>query len=90
MNSLIYHKAFSRALCLSVGEKRLSQKFSADFPLDLIRPNWGNRLISSYKESCEDNYWSPSWEARPVSKDKEVDELVTPANLLRAPQSSTL
>lgn len=43
MNALTgnYHKAFSCAPSLIVGEETLFQNFSADFPLDLIRQNWG-------------------------------------------------
>lgn len=76
MNALTgnYHKAFSHAPFVSVGWEMLFRKFSADLPLDLIRQSWGDRLMSSYKGSWEDNYCCPSWEARPVSKDKKVEK----------------
>lgn len=53
MNALTgnYHKAFSCAPSLIVGEETLFQNFSADFPLDLIRQNWGTAWCLAAKEA---------------------------------------
>lgn len=74
---------------MSVGEKSLSQKFSADFPLDLIRQNWG---IGSYlaRKKAVKIITGLHPERQDLSAKIKRWRDGTPANLLRESQSSTL